>query len=255
MMLEHPTRDRLRALRLTAMLEEWDRQTADPEVAGLSFEDRLGLLVDAEWTTRYNRRLQRRVQEAHLRLLALPEDVDWQTPRGLNASQVRSLFQGAWIAAHQTVLLTGPTGVGKTYLLCALGYAACRQDVRVGYFRLARLFGEATLARAEGRWLSWLQRLARYDLLLLDDWGLEPFSLEAGQDLLEIVDDRYRVKATAIASQTPSDQWHELFRDPTVADAVLDRMVHHAHRITMRGESMRKILPPSGTADPPQSTT
>lgn len=254
MMLEQPTRDRLRALRLTAMLEEWDRQMADPEIGGLSLEDRLGLLVDAEWTARTNRRLQRRVQEAHLRLLALPEDVDWQTPRGLDARQLRTLFHGGWIAAHQTVLLTGPTGVGKTYLLCALGYAACRQDVRVGYFRLARLFGEAALARAEGRWLPWLQRMARYDVLLLDDWGLETFSVEAGQDLLDIVDDRYHLKATAIASQTPIDAWHDLFRDPTVADAVLDRLVHHAVRIPLRGESMRKVLPASEPSDPPTPT-
>ncbi len=255
MMLENPTRDRLRELRLNAMVEEWDRQTADAEVAGLSFEDRLGLLVDAEWTTRSNRRLHRRVQEAHLRLLALPEDLDWRAPRGLDAPQVRSLLKGAWIPAHQTVVITGPTGVGKTFVLCALGYAACRQDFRVGYFRLARLFGDAALARAEGRWLRWLQRLARYDLLLLDDWGLDSFGLEAGQDLLEIIDDRYQVKATAIASQTPVDQWHGLFQDPTVADAVLDRLVHHAHHLTMRGESMRKVLPNRETNGTTNSTT
>lgn len=153
MLLEYPTRDRLHQLRLTAMVAELDRQTQDPDVATLSFEDRLGLLVDAEWLERFNRRLQRRLREAHLRLAATPEDVNWQAPRQLPAATLRALFPGRWVAAHQTVLITGPTGVGKTYLLCALGHAACRQDFRVGYFRLARLFGDATVARAEGTWL------------------------------------------------------------------------------------------------------
>ena len=246
MLLEYPTRDRLHQLRLTAMIAELDRQVQDPDIATLSFEDRLGLLVDAEWMTRSNRQLQRRLREAHLRLAASPEDIDWQAPRELPAAVLRALFPSRWVGAHQTVLITGPTGVGKSYLLCALGHAACRQNYRVGYFRVTRLFGDATLARADGTWLRWLQRLARYDLLLLDDWGLEPFTAEQSRDLLEIIDDRYQIKATAIATQTPLDQWHGLFRDPTVADAVLDRVVHQAHRLALQGESMRKVLPNPG---------
>lgn len=243
MLLEYPTRDRLHQLRLTAMIAELDRQTQDPDITTLTFEDRLGLLVDAEWMARSNRQLQRRLREAHLRLAASPENMDWHAPRELPAATLRALFPSRWVASHQTVLITGPTGVGKSYVLCALGHAACRQNFRVGYFRLTRLFGDATLARAAGAWLRWLQRLARYDLLLLDDWGLEPFTAEQSRDLLEIIDDRYQVKATAIASQTPLDRWHSLFRDPTVADAILDRVVHQAHRLALQGESMRKVLP------------
>ena len=242
MLLEYPTRDRLRQLRLSAMVAELDRQQADPDRATLSFEDRLGLLVDAEWLERSNRRLHRRLHEAHLRLVATPEDIDWAAPRALPKPELRALFTSRWVTAHQAVLLTGPTGVGKTFILCALGHAACRADFRVRYYRLPRLFGEATLARTEGRWLTWLAGLARLDLLLVDDWGLDPFTEEQSRELLEIVDDRYGLRATAIASQTPLDQWHGLFPDPTVADAILDRMVHQAHRLALQGESMRKTL-------------
>jgi DNA replication protein DnaC len=217
------------------MIAELDRQIQDPDITTLRFEDRLGLLVDAEWLARSNRQLQRR-------LAASPENIDWQAPRELPTSALRALFPSRWVSAHQTVLITGPTGVGKSYLLCALGHAACQHNFRVGYFRLTRLFGDAMLARADGTWLRWLQRLARYDLLLLDDFGLEPFTPDQSRDLLEIVDDRYQVKATAIASQTPLDHWHSLFHDPTVADAVLDRIVHQAHRLALQGESMRKVL-------------
>jgi DNA replication protein DnaC len=244
MMLASPTRDRLRQLGLAAMVTEWDRQAQQPDMAALSFEDRLGLLADAEWTARHTRRLQRRLREARLRLPATPEDLNWQAPRHLPQSLLRTLFQGRWVVEQQTVLITGPTGVGKPYLLCALGHAACRQDRRVGYFRCPRLLGEASVAKADGTWLRWLKRLARYDVLLLDDWGLEPFTAPASQDLLEILDDRYQLKATAIASQTPVEQWHSLFPDPTVADAICDRLVHQSHRVALQGESMRKVLSP-----------
>ena len=198
--------------------------------------------------------------EAHLRLPAAPEDLDWHTPRQIPKPLVQTLLRAQWVEAHQTVLVTGPTGVGKTFLLCALGTAACRQRQRVRYYRLPRLLGESSVAKQEGRWLPWLRQVSRWDLLLLDDWGFSALTAEESQDLFEILDDRYQQRATAIASQVPVDQWHALLPDATTGEAILDRLVHQAHRIPLRGDSMRKILSPSGgpgiteaAADPVQA--
>lgn len=241
--MNNPTLDRLRTLGLTVMADEWLRQQQDPALGPLAFDERLALLVDAEWLARDNRRFTRRLHEAHLRLPATPEGVDYTVPRQWNAPLVRQLTQALWVAQHQTVLITGPTGVGKSYLACALGHAACRRNCRVRYYRVPRLLADGLVARQEGQWFRWLAQLVRYDLLILDDWAVHPLSLDESRDLLEILDDRYQVKATLIASQVPQERWHEWFPDPTVAEAILDRVVHQAYHVTMQGESMRKVLP------------
>jgi len=251
--MNSPTLDHLRTLGLTAMADEWLRQQQDSGLALLAFDERLALLVDAEWLARDNRRFTRRLHEAHLRLPATPEGLDYTVPRQWNAPVVRQLTQALWVAQHQTVLITGPTGVGKSYLACALGHAACRRHCRVRYYRVPRLLADGLVARQDGQWFRWLAQLMRYDLLILDDWAVHPLSLDESRDLLEILDDRYQVKATLIASQVPRERWHEWFPDPTVAEAVLDRVVHHAYHVAMQGESMRKVLPTvptSGTTDP-----
>lgn len=240
-MLTNPTRDRLLGLRLSAMADAWARQQTDPESAALSFDDRFGLLVDVEWVHRQNRRWARRVRDAHLRLAAAPEDVDYHVPRGLDRGQFQQLLTGQWIQAHQTVLITGPTGCGKTFLACALGQAACRQDVRVRYIRLSRLLGELLVARLDHTYPQVLKAWARVECLLLDDWG-EPLTAEQARDLWEVLDDRYQRTATLVTSQVPVAQWHGLFADATMADAVLDRLVHQAYRLELRGESLRKTL-------------
>jgi DNA replication protein DnaC len=210
-------------------------------------------VVEAEWVARTNRQLARRLQEAHLRVPATPEALDYAAPRQWNATLVRHLAQGLWVGQHQTVLITGPTGVGKTFLLCALGHAACRRNFRVRYYRMPRLLADSLVAKQRGTWFTWMRALQRFDLPLLDDWGLYPTSLEESRDLLELIDSRYEQRATAIASQLPLEQWHQWFPDATVADAVLDRLVHHAHRLTIQGESWRKVLPtpaPRATTQP-----
>lgn len=245
--------ERLRQLGLTAMAEEYGRQCQEPALAPLSFDERLGLLVDAEWVARDNRQFARRLREAHLRLSASPEEIDYAAPRQWDRTVVRQLAHGLWVGQHQTVLIAGPTGVGKSYLLCAFGHAACRRNFRVRYYRVPRLLADGVVAKQQGTWFRWLKQLNRYDLLLLDDWALHPLTVDESRDLLEILDDRYQVRATAIASQVPWDQWHPWFPDPTVADAVLDRIIHQAYRVTIQGESMRKVLskgPDSGTTEP-----
>ena len=239
--------DRLHQLHLTAMAAAWTHPPQEPDVLALDCDDRFALLVDAEWTARHNRQIARRLREAHLRLPAAPEDLDWHTPRQLPKPLVQALVRSHWVADHQTVLVTGPTGVGKTLLLCALGTAACRHGYRVRYYRLPRLLGESRVAKQDGPWFAWLRQLSRWDLLLVDDWGFSALTPGASQDLFEILDDRYQRRATALASQVPVAQWHALLPDATVGEALLDRLVHQAHQISLRGESMRKVLSsPSG---------
>lgn len=243
--------DRLVQLGLRTFAERYRAQGQTPDLLDLSFEDRLGLLVDAEWTARDTARLQRRLREAHLRLPATPEGWAWQPARGLTRSQWAALTQGRpWWPAYPAVLITGPTGVGKTYALCALGHAACRQGYRVRYVRLARWLGDAVLAHQEGRWLRWLRQWSRVDLVCVDDWGLAPLTPAESRDWLEFLDDRLAQGALAMASQVPVEQWHALLPEPTVADAIVDRLAHQAWRVTLHGESMRKRPAASTTADP-----
>jgi DNA replication protein DnaC len=238
--LTHPTEEKLRKMQLVGMADALADQLRTPDVAALTFEDRLGLLVDREETARANRRLKTRLTQARLRLPACVEDIDYRSRRGLSKSVVLALGSCRWVQDHLNVLITGPTGVGKTYLACALAQQACRQGLRALYARLPRLCHDLEIARADGsyRWL--LAKLAKQDLLVLDDWGMAPLTPDGRRDLLEILDDRYQARSTLITSQLPVAKWHQYLDDPTLADAILDRVIHNAHRIELEGESLRK---------------
>ncbi len=239
-MLTEQTVDRLRSLRLGAIADAYLAQQREPATASLSFDERLGMLVDAEQLARDNRALTRRLKEAKLRLShACLEDLDY-SGRKLDRALIRQLATCRWVADHQHILMTGPTGVGKTFLACALGQQACRHGHRVIYRRIPRLFPELTLAHGDGTYPTLLARFARVDVLILDDWGLATLKETQRQDLLEILDDRDGTRSTIITSQLPTDRWHEYLGDPTVADAILDRVVHRAHRLTLGGPSRRK---------------
>lgn len=248
-MLTQKTVDRLHQMRLWGMSEAFVAQLQKPDYQELSFEERLGLLVDQEWTYRQNRRLARLLRQARLRLPACLEDVDHRHPRGLDRALLRSLATCDWLRARQNVLITGPTGVGKTFIACALANATCRQDFTARYYRAPRLLAELGIARGDGSYPRLLNQLAKTDLLVLDDWGLAPFTDTQGRDLLEVVDDRAQAHSTIVASQLPVENWHGLMSDPTVADAILDRLVHNAHKIALRGESMRKMANPLQQSD------
>jgi DNA replication protein DnaC len=248
-MLNHPTLDKLAALNLRGMLKALEEQSQMTEATALSFEERLGLLVDREWTERENRRLAARLAKARLRQAAALEDIDWRAPRGLDRSVVLALGSGQWIAQHQNCLITGPTGVGKSWLACALGHKACREGYSVLYLRLTRLWRELAVARGDGRYLKLLAGLARADLIILDDLGVEPLGESERHDLLEILEDRYERRSTLVTSQLPLAHWHETIGDPTLADAILDRLVHNAHKLALKGESMRKKMKEASRAD------
>lgn len=239
-MLTQPTAERLREMRLLGMAEGFLAQLQQPDLQGASFEDRFGLLVDQEWVYRQNRRLARLLKEAKLRLPACLEDLDYQHPRGLDRAVMRSLATCQWVTAHQNVLVSGPTGVGKTFIACALGNAACRHGYRTRYYRVPRLTSDLAIARGDGSYQRLLSALARTQVLVLDDWGLAPLSAQDGRDLLEVLDDRTQFQSTIVASQLPIDHWHASVADPSVADAILDRIIHNAHKLQLKGESMRK---------------
>ena len=239
-MLMNPTMEKLQVLKLTGMLEALDEQLKSPDIEQLSFDERLGLMIDREMTARDNRRLKTRLKKARLRHDACMEDIDYRHPRGLKRDQIQQLLSSHWIREHQNVIITGPTGVGKTWLACAMAQKACRDGYTVQYLRLPRLLQDLNLARADGRYVKLMAALAKTDLLLLDDWGLSPLNESQRRDLLEIVEDRHNVKSTLVTSQMPVDHWHELIGDPTLADAILDRLIHNAHRVPLKGESLRK---------------
>jgi DNA replication protein DnaC len=243
-MVLQQTIDRLHELKLTGMAAAFDQQLAMPEVHSLSFEDRLALLLEGELTARHDRRLRRHLQLARLRLPnACIEDLDFRSPRGLDKSLILRLASGDWIRNQQVVLITGATGTGKSFLACALGHSACRQGLATRYFRLSRLLGDLALARGDGSYARVLDRLARADLLIIDDFGLAPLQDSERRDLLEVLEDRYGQAATLVTSQLPFEHWHEAVADPTLADAILDRLVHQAHRISLKGPSMRAKNP------------
>ena len=242
-MLNHPTYERLVQLRLSGMAKALAEQAQTPDIQALTFEERLGLLVDRELTERHNRQTASRLRRAHLKQTAVAEDIDYRHPRGLDRAVFRRLLTGDWVRGHQNVLITGPTGVGKTYLACALADAACRQGFTALYQRLPRLFEELTIARADGRYLKLMAALAKVDVLVLDDWGLAVLDGERRRDLLEILDERYQTRSTLVTSQLPVAHWHDALGDPTLADAILDRLVHQAHALALAGESLRKLRP------------
>jgi DNA replication protein DnaC len=239
-MLNHPTLDKLHHLRLPGMARAFAAQLGQADYGSLGFEERLGLLVDEECTLRDDTRLKTRLRTAALRQTACLEDIDFRHPRGLDKGLVKKLAGGAWLREHANCLITGPTGVGKSFLACALGHQACRDAYSVRYLRLQRLLAELTIAKGDGRYRKQLAHLARIDLIVLDDFGLVAMTDEQRRDLLEILEDRYERKSTLVTSQFPVDRWHELIADPTLADAILDRLVHNAYRVQLKGESMRK---------------
>jgi DNA replication protein DnaC len=240
-MLREPTIEKLRALRLPVMADAWEQQSKNATTSSLSFDERFSLLVDAESLARDNRRLARLLKEAELRLPnACTEDIEASAARGIEKATLRQLGSCGWITEHLNVLVCGPTGVGKSFVVCALGHNACRRGHRVLYRRVPRLLEELALARAAGTYARLLGKLAKIELLLLDDLGLGTLKEAQRHDLLEVLEDRYGRSATAVTSQLPVSKWHEWIGDPTVADAILDRLVHNAYKVDLKGNSRRK---------------
>lgn len=240
-MLQEPTLGKLQAMRLGAMAAAWEEQNKLASVDGLGFDDRFGMLVDAEYLARENRKLKRLLRDAEFRITeATIEGVKASAVRGLPPEQLRQLAGGKWIAEHLNILLTGATGVGKSFLGCALGQLACRSGHKVAYHRLPRLFEEVTLAKADGTYGTLLGKLAKIEVLILDDFGLGKLRESNRHDLLEVLEDRYGDRSTIVTSQLPIKQWHEWIGDPTLADAILDRLVHNAYKIDLKGPSIRK---------------
>jgi len=231
----------LKQLRLSAMANALVSQTEQPGTyEGLAFEERLQLLTDSELLDRNQRKQQRLLKAAKLKINANPRDIDYQHPRGLKQSMIANLLQSDWLDKHQNLLITGPCGSGKTYIACALAHAACMKAYRVKYTRLSRLLMALTQSKADGSYAKALQTLSKLDLLIIDDWGLEPLKAAQRNDLMEIMDDRHGSSSTLMISQLPTDQWYQSIGDNTLADAILDRLMHNAHRIKLKGESMRK---------------
>ena len=239
-MLNHPTHDQLQRLRLFGMARAFAEQQVIPDITHLAFEERLGLLVEREVTERDSRLTTSRLRRAKLKQAAVAEDVDYLVARSLDRALFNRLLTGMWVAEHQNVLITGPTGVGKTWLACALANQACRQGKSVLYLRVPRLFEDVAIAHGDGRYGKLMTQLAKTDVLLFDDWGLALLNDSARRDLLEIFDDRHGQRSTIVTSQLPVANWHESIGDPTLADAILDRLVHNAHQLILTGESMRK---------------
>jgi DNA replication protein DnaC len=233
-MLTAPTMEHLQALKLDAMATAWTAQQHQADLTALAFDERFGLLVEAEWGARENKRLVRALQEAKLKLSqACIEAIDYPARRELDKAVVRQLATCRWVAEHHNVILVGATGVGKSFIACALAHQACRKGYRAGYRRASRLFHELTLARADGTYI-------RLDVLVIDDWGLAPVQDPERRDLLEILEDRYGTRSTIITSQLPPAQWHDYLADATLADAICDRLLHNAHRLVLKGPSRRK---------------
>lgn len=242
-MLETQTLQQLRQLKLIGLADALEVQFNQPNTyEELSFAERISLAIQQETTYRQDKRLQRLLRTAKFKVSARLEDVDYAHPRGLKQSTIAGLQNSDWITRHQNIVLTGPTGCGKTYLACALGHHACHQGYRVHYYRATRLFEQLTISHGDGSYLKLLDNIAKTELLIIDDWGLEPLSQSQKNDLLEIMEDRHNGKSTIFTSQLPTNKWHEFINDPTLADAILDRLLHNAHKLTLKGESMRKVM-------------
>jgi DNA replication protein DnaC len=239
-MLNEQTFDKLYGMKLLGMAEAFKEQSQQPSFQDLSFDDRFGILVDRQWTWKENTRLKRLLKEAKLKLQACVEDIDFKTSRGIEKSVLLNLASCNWIRNHQNVLISGPTGVGKTFLACALAQKACRDGFRTAYLRCPQFFYQIALARADGSYGSLIKKLSKTHLLVLDDLGLAPLTDTERRDLLEVIEDRHGNTATFITSQLPVENWHDHIGDPTIADAILDRLIHNAHRIQLKGGSMRK---------------
>jgi DNA replication protein DnaC len=239
-MLMQPTIEKLIAMKLAGMAEALRRQSEDSEMGRLSFEERIALLVDQQWTWRENKALTRRLKNARLKLDAAIEDIDYRHPRRLDRPLLRSLSACGWVTQHQNILILGPTGIGKSFLACALTQKAVRDGFTALYTRAPRLLRDLAVARVDGSLAKLLDRIARIDVLIVDDWAMAPLADTERRDFLEICDDRYATRSTILTSQIPLTHWHDQIGDPTVADSILDRLVHNAHRIELQGASMRK---------------
>jgi DNA replication protein DnaC len=242
-MLAHPTLDKLHQLKFLGMATALNEQLDATDIDALSFDERFALLVDRELTYRDNQRMTSRLRRAKLRHNACLEDINYRHPRALDKSLMLSFATCRWLKERLNVLITGPTGIGKTWLACALAHQACREGFSVLYLRLPRLLQDLAIARGDGRYPKLLAALAKTDLLVLDDWGLAKFTPENQRDLLEILEDRYAARSTLVTSQIPIEKWHDILGDPTFADAILDRLVHNAYKLKLKGASMRKNQP------------
>lgn len=239
-MLMQPAIEKLHSMKLFGMADAIRRQTEDPEIGRLSFEERFSLLVDQQWDWKQNKALGRRLKNARFKLEASVEDIDYRHPRRLDRQLIRTLSASDWVRLHHNLLVIGPCGVGKSYIACALAQKAVRDGFTAWYVRAPRLFRDLAVARADGSFGKLLDRFARIDVLLVDDWAMAPLADSERRDFLEICDDRYSTRSTVLTSQVPISHWHDQIGDPTLADSILDRLVHNAHRIELQGPSMRK---------------
>jgi len=243
-MLNEQTLEKLHAMRLTGMADAFKDQIMQPDMNDLSFEERFGFLVDQHWTWKEDRRLKTLLRNAKLKDNACIEDIDYKSPRGINKSLILSLSGCDWIKNAQNIIITGPTGVGKTYLACALANSACRKGFSSLYKRSSRLFQEIAVARADGTYPKLMNKIAKAKVLIIDDFCITPMKDQERKDLLEVIEDRQGLCSTTISTQVPMKSWFDAIGDPTIADAVLDRLIHNAHKINLKGESMRKIRSP-----------
>jgi DNA replication protein DnaC len=240
-MLNQPTIEKLQAMKLYGMADAFREQIDTASSSQLSFEERFGLLLDRQWTWKEGRALTRRLQLAKFKERGVVEDIDYQHPRGLDRKLMRTLATSEWVRVHHNILFTGPTGIGKTWLACALAHKACRDGFFSLHKRIAELFRELAIARADGSFGQFLTKLSRIDVLVLDDFAMIPLKEQERRDFLEICDDRYQRRSTILTSQVPVSHWHEQIGDPTIADSIMDRLVHNAYRIELDGESIRKV--------------
>jgi DNA replication protein DnaC len=240
-MLNEQTTEKLYTMKLNGMADGFKEQLLHDNVKELSFEERFALLVDRQWTWREDRRMYCLLKNAKLKINGCIEDIDYKTPRGLDKSVILRLASCDWIRNAHNIIITGPTGVGKTYLACALANRACRMGFSSFYIRIPRLFQELAIAKADGSYPKTMNKLAKAKVLVVDDLGLAPMSAPERRDLLEVIEDRHGLSSTIVATQLPIDNWHDNIGDPTVADAILDRLIHNAHKINLKGDSMRKM--------------
>jgi DNA replication protein DnaC len=241
MMLNEQTIEKLYAMKLNGMAEAFKEQLQMTDMNDLSFDERFSLLVDRQWTWREDRRMKRLLSNAKLKINGCIEDIDYKTPRGLQKSIILGLGDCEWIKQAHNIIITGPTGVGKTYLACAFANRACRMGYSAFYIRIPKLFQDLIIARGDGSYPKIMKKLLKANVLVLDDIGLAPMNAQERRDMLEIIEDRHGVASTIVATQLPIEQWHENIRDPTIADAILDRLVHNAYKVNLKGESMRKL--------------